>query len=88
MNKYSKSTDILFAFFMGCLILMVKDEIIIIGAHYDHVGSTNDGVYNGADDNASGTAALLEIAQSFSELEIKPKRSILFIAFTGEEKGL
>ena len=67
----------------------LKDEYIIIGAHYDHIGMTDDasGVYNGADDNASGTAALLEIAQAFSEHDIEPKRSILFIAFTGEEMG-
>jgi len=66
----------------------LKDELVIIGAHYDHVGVQNDSVYNGADDNASGTAGVLEIAQAFAQCQIRPKRSILFITFTGEEKGL
>jgi hypothetical protein len=66
-----------------------NDEAIIIGAHFDHIGMTEDSseIYHGADDNASGTAALLEIAQAFSECAEKPKRSVLFIAFTGEEMG-
>ncbi|RKY89317.1 hypothetical protein DRQ09_01610 [candidate division KSB1 bacterium] len=68
---------------------ILKDETIIIGAHYDHIGVSRDlkKIFNGADDNASGTAALLEIAQAFTKCEIKPKRSILFITFTGEESG-
>lgn len=68
----------------------LKNEIVVIGAHYDHLGVTKDGkeVFNGADDNASGTAALLEIAQAFAECQTKPRRSLLFIAFTGEEKGV
>jgi len=66
----------------------LKHEIIIIGAHYDHVGVANDSVYNGADDNASGTAGVMEIAEAFTHSKIKPKRSILFITFAGEEKGL
>jgi len=68
----------------------INDESIIIGAHYDHIGVTKNGkeIYNGADDNASGTAALLEIAQAFSECERKPKRNVYFIAFTAEEKGV
>lgn len=73
----------------------LKDEYIIIGAHYDHVGLGYFGsmnkrdtgkVHNGADDNASGTSALIELAEAFS-LE-RPKRSILFIAFSAEENGL
>jgi len=69
---------------------LLKDEIVIIGAHYDtaSAGDNEAGVCKGADDNCSGTAGLLEIAQSFSECKKKPKRSVLFIAFTGEEKGV
>jgi hypothetical protein len=67
----------------------VRDQVIVIGAHYDHVGVTKDTIVAyGADDNASGTAALLEIAQAFTECNLKPRRSVLLIAFTGEEKGL
>lgn len=67
----------------------LKEEFIVVGAHYDHLGTSADSgeVYYGADDNASGTAALLEIAQAFAKCKRKPKRSILFIAFTGEEVG-
>jgi hypothetical protein len=67
----------------------LKDEVIIVGAHYDHVGKDNRGqVYAGADDNASGTAGVMELARAFQNLEEKPRRSILFILFTAEEKGL
>jgi len=66
----------------------LKKEYIVIGGHYDHVGVNNDSVYNGADDNASGTAGVMEIAEAFTKCKIKPKRSILFMAFAGEEKGL
>lgn len=71
----------------------LKDEIVIIGAHYDHVGYLKkqagaDSIYNGADDNASGTCAVLAIARAFGTAKKKPKRSILIMAFAGEEKGL
>ena len=62
-------------------------EYLIVGAHYDHLGLSEGEVYNGADDNASGTAALVEIARAVAEGP-PPDRSILFIAFTGEEQGL
>ena len=68
-----------------------KDEIVLVTAHYDHLGKRKKEVYYGADDNASGTAALLEIAEAFtkaSEMNQRPKRSLLFMALTGEEKGL
>ncbi len=68
-----------------------KDEFITITAHYDHLGVRFGKVYNGADDNASGVAALLEVAQAFSEAAadgVRPERSIVFIACSGEEKGL
>ncbi len=79
-----------------------KDELIIYCAHFDHIGThitipsqhlkkgnTNkDSIYNGANDNATGTAALIEIARSIINDSIKPERTILFIAFSGEEEGL
>lgn len=67
------------------------DEILVISAHYDHVGTKNGEIYNGADDDGSGTVALLEIAQAFIKAKnegLGPKRSILFLHVTAEEKGL
>lgn len=67
------------------------DEVLVISAHYDHVGMKNGEVYNGADDDGSGTVALLEIAQAFMQAKkdgYGPKRSILFLHVTGEEHGL
>lgn len=67
------------------------DEILVISAHYDHVGIKDGEVYNGADDDGSGTVALLEIAKAFRIAQKKghgPKRSILFLHVTGEEHGL
>jgi len=67
----------------------LKKEVVIVGAHYDHMGKDNRGqVKPGADDNASGTAVVMELARAFDSLEQKPKRTILFILFTAEEKGL
>jgi Zn-dependent M28 family amino/carboxypeptidase len=67
------------------------DEIVVISAHLDHEGIKDGEIYNGADDDGSGTVALLEIAQAF-KMAVKarkgPKRSILFLHLTGEEKGL
>ncbi|MBK9383944.1 MAG: M28 family peptidase [Planctomycetes bacterium] len=63
------------------------NEYVLIGAHFDHVGRRSDGeIFRGADDNASGTSALLAIARAFAEAPTK--RSIVFVAFSGEEKGL
>lgn len=65
-----------------------KDEIVVISAHYDHVGRNPDGtVYNGANDNASGVAVMLEIARLWQEQGFKPARSVLFVAWDGEERG-
>jgi hypothetical protein len=72
------------------------DETIVIGAHYDHLGFGGNGsadpgsreVHNGADDNASGTTALLEVARELAARGQKLPRRILFLAFTGEERGL
>lgn len=74
----------------------LKNEFILVGGHYDHVGFGNRTnsrgpfgvVHNGADDNASGTAGVLEIAQSLAQLTAKPKRSILIAFWDAEEKGL
>jgi len=66
----------------------ISNEFIIVGAHYDHLGKQNGFIYNGADDNASGTIAVVSIARAFREMKIKPKRSIIFALWTAEEKGL
>ena len=70
----------------------LKDEYIVFSAHSDHIGFAKtvkkDNINNGAMDNASGTSVMLETARLFSEMSIKPKRSILFVSVTGEEKGL
>jgi aminopeptidase YwaD len=74
----------------------LKNEVIVIGAHYDHLGLGGEGslapregeIHHGADDNASGTAALLELARVFSQQGSRPRRTIAFIAFSGEEEGL
>jgi hypothetical protein len=67
---------------------LLKDEYVVFVAHYDHLGVASDGdVYNGADDNGSGTVAIMEVAKAFSQLEVKPKRSIVFLWVTCEEIG-
>jgi hypothetical protein len=70
----------------------LKNEHVVYSAHLDHLGISTpvngDSIYNGALDNASGTAALLEVARAFAQGPVKPKRSLLFIAVTGEESGL
>lgn len=67
----------------------LKDEFIIIGGHMDHVGDNFNGTYNpGVLDNASGTAAMMEIARVISQNTVKPKKSIILVAFNGEEYGL
>lgn len=66
----------------------LKDEVIVIGAHLDHLGKRGDYIFNGADDNGSGSAAIMEIAQAFAMNPQRPKRSVLFALWTGEEKGL
>jgi Zn-dependent M28 family amino/carboxypeptidase len=69
-----------------------KEDFIVYSAHWDHLGmrpgQLGDNIYNGAVDNATGIAGLLAIAKAFTDLEYKPKRSILFIATTAEEQGL
>lgn len=69
-----------------------KDEVIVISAHLDHIGISADGqINNGADDDGSGTVSILELAEAFSKAKAEghgPRRSILFMTVTGEEKGL
>ncbi|MEL1241361.1 M28 family peptidase [Flavobacterium flavipallidum] len=67
------------------------NEIIVVSAHYDHVGVKNNAIFNGADDDGSGTVALLEIAEAFQLAKKEghgPKRSVLILHVTGEEHGL
>lgn len=64
------------------------NEIIIIGAHYDHIGKGRMGVYNGADDNASGTSAVLEMAEALAMIKDECKRTIVFQCYAGEELGM
>ncbi len=68
------------------------DEVFIYMAHWDHIGTDptieGDGIYNGALDNATGTAGLLELAKAYASLPVKPKRSVMFLAVTAEEQGL
>jgi len=70
----------------------LKDEYVVFSAHSDHIGFAKtvekDKINNGAMDNASGTSVLIETARLFSQMPVKPKRSILFVAVTAEEKGL
>lgn len=71
----------------------LADEYVVFSAHMDHVGvgrpdESGDSIYNGADDDASGTSALIEVAEAFSNLLERPARSLVFMAVSGEEKGL
>lgn len=66
----------------------VNQEYMTIGAHLDHLGERGGEVYLGADDNASGTTAILQIAEAVSKNPVKPRRSVLFLAFAAEELGL
>jgi len=67
---------------------VLKDQYIVIGAHYDHLGVKNGKIYNGADDNASGSAAVIEIARALCENRDKLKRTVVIAAFDAEEIGL
>jgi len=72
---------------------VLKNEMVAIGAHYDHVGMNPnapgpDKIWNGADDDGSGTVAVLSIAEALSKSKLRPKRSVLFVWHCGEEKGL
>jgi len=66
----------------------LKKEAVVIGAHLDHEGRRGDYIFNGADDDGSGSVGVMEIAEAFAKNPVKPKRSIVFALWTGEEKGL
>ncbi|MDX1673596.1 MAG: M28 family peptidase, partial [Longimicrobiales bacterium] len=71
---------------------VLRDRYVVVTAHMDHVGvgppdETGDSIYNGADDDASGTAVLVEVAEALAGMETRPRRSVLFVAVSGEEKG-
>lgn len=67
---------------------VLKDEYIVVGAHYDHVGVKRDNVYNGADDNASGSSCLIEVARQLLAKKGQMKRSVIICAYDAEEMGL
>jgi Zn-dependent M28 family amino/carboxypeptidase len=64
------------------------DQVIVLGAHYDHLGIGNGYIWNGADDNASGTVGVMTIAKAISESGKKPRKSIIIALWTAEEQGL
>jgi len=70
----------------------LRHEYVVFSAHMDHVGTNpaavGDSIWNGADDDASGTAGVLELAEAFAAHEVRPRRSLLFVTVSGEEKGL
>lgn len=84
-----KDTENVLAYIKGSSL---PEEVLVISSHYDHEGIDDEGnIYNGADDDGSGTVAILEIAEAFKQAQkdgYTPKRSILFLNVTGEEKGL
>tara|TARA_Y100000815_G_scaffold98141_1_gene86892 strand:- start:30883 stop:31923 length:1041 start_codon:yes stop_codon:yes gene_type:complete len=87
-RRDAKASENVVAFIKGS---EKPDEIVVLSAHYDHVGMKDGEIYNGADDDGSGTVSLLEMAEAF-KMAVKdgngPKRSILFLHVTGEEIGL
>lgn len=89
LSRNLKPSENVVAFIKGSLY---PDEILVVSAHYDHLGMDKDGeIYNGADDDGSGTVAVMVIAEAFQKAVEEgngPKRSILFLHVTGEEKGL
>jgi len=94
-KKVTLDTENVLAFLEGA-DPKLKDQVVVMSAHYDHLGvgqpdSTGDRIYNGADDDGSGTIGVLNVAKAFVDAAkqgIRPKRSILFLHVTGEEKGL
>jgi len=96
LEEVRRSTDNVAALLPGSDPTL-KDEYVVIGAHYDHLGFGEFGalmpqaqgrIHHGADDNASGIAVLLDLARRLSRLQLKPARSIVFVAFSAEELGL
>ncbi len=66
----------------------LKTECLVVGGHFDHCGEHMGFLFAGADDNASGSAAVMTMAKAFASLKKKPKRSVVFVLFGGEEMGL
>jgi len=73
---------------LGMIEGVNKNEFIVVGAHYDHLGKYNGYIFNGADDNGSGTVGILSIARALKATGKKPEKTIVFAAWTAEEKGL
>jgi len=87
-KKFGISAENVMAYIEGSDL---KDEVIVLSAHYDHLGIHDGKVYNGADDDGSGTVAVMQLAKAFSEAKKQgkgPRRSLLFLNVSGEEKGL
>ena len=89
--KYNYKAENVLAFLEGSDPEM-KDEVIVITSHYDHVGIIEGEIHNGADDDGSGTVTVMELARQFVKMtedrDLRPKRSVLFMNVVGEEKGL
>lgn len=90
---HKDSNQVLYGDNIGGLLIGtdLKKEVVVVSAHYDHLGHSGKTVFHGADDNASGTASVLSVAAVFDSLVqqgIRPRRSILFVLFSGEEGGL
>lgn len=73
---------------IGIIEGRIKDQFIVLGAHYDHMGSTGEYIWNGADDNGSGTVGVMTIARAIMETGIRPEKSIIIALWTAEEEGL
>mgnify|MGYP001147746288 CR=1 FL=1 len=73
---------------MGMIEGKNKDEFVVVGAHMDHMGMSGGRIWNGADDNGSGTVGMMTIARAFAATGVQPEKTILFCGWTGEEKGL
>jgi len=87
-KKFGISAENVMAYIEGSDL---KDEVIVLSAHYDHLGIHDGKVYNGADDDGSGTVAIMQLAKAFQEAKKQgkgPRRSMLFLNVSGEEKGL
>src|SRR6185295_12174145 len=71
---------------------VLKDTYVLVTAHYDHLGmqagNSGDNIFNGANDDGSGTVSVIELAAALTTLKERPKRSLIFMTFFGEEKGL
>lgn len=88
INSTRKPTQNVVAFLEGS-DPELRHEAVLFGAHYDHIGISSTGeINNGADDDGSGTVGMLEIARAFANNPVRPRRSLIFISHTGEERGL